>query len=102
MLDPARTRLTPDRSPGFADTLLKCWNKRDRQAYENVGDPSAFMNVHDIDEVFGDYWQWIEDTVTTEETPWLKVVCAMVGAGSDVEGEATDLADGPIADGPIA
>ena len=51
----------------------------------------------DIDEVFDDYWQWIEDTMTTEETPWLKVVCAMVGAGSGVESDAADLADGPIA-----
>ena len=35
----------------------------------------------DIDEVFDDYWEWIEDTMTTEETPWLEVVCAMVGDG---------------------
>ena len=35
----------------------------------------------DIDEVFDDYWKWIEDTMTTEETPWLKVICAMVGDG---------------------
>ena len=34
----------------------------------------------DIDDVFNDYWQWIEDTMTTEETPWLKVICVMVGS----------------------
>ena len=33
----------------------------------------------DIDEVFNDYWEWIEDTMTTEKTPWLKVICAMAG-----------------------
>ena len=33
----------------------------------------------DIKEVFDDYWEWIEDTMTTEKTPWLKVICAMVG-----------------------
>ena len=33
----------------------------------------------DIEEVFNDYWEWIEDTMTTEKTPWLKVICAMVG-----------------------
>ena len=33
----------------------------------------------DIDEVFTDYWEWIEDTMTTEKTPWLKVICAMLG-----------------------
>ena len=33
----------------------------------------------DIKEVFDDYWEWIEDTMTTEKTPWLKVISAMVG-----------------------
>ena len=33
----------------------------------------------DIDEVFNDYLEWIQDTMTTEETPWLKVICVMVG-----------------------
>ena len=35
----------------------------------------------DIDEVFDDYLEWIQDSMTTEETSWLKVVCAMVGDG---------------------
>lgn len=35
----------------------------------------------DIDDVFTGYWEWIEDTMTTEKTPWLKVICAMVGNG---------------------
>ena len=33
----------------------------------------------DIDAVFNDYLEWIQDTMTTEETPWLKVICVMVG-----------------------
>lgn len=35
----------------------------------------------DIDEILDDYLEWIEDTMTTEETPWLKVICAIVGDG---------------------
>ena len=35
----------------------------------------------DINEVFDDYLEWIQDTMTMEETPWLKVICAMVGDG---------------------
>ena len=30
--------------------ILEVLEQKDQQAYENVGDPSAFMNVHDIDE----------------------------------------------------
>ena len=33
----------------------------------------------DINEVFDDHRKWIEDTMTMEETPWLKIICAMVG-----------------------
>ena len=33
----------------------------------------------DIDEVFDDYLEWIQDTMATEEKPWLKIICAMVG-----------------------
>ena len=35
----------------------------------------------EIDELFGDYFGWIEDTMTTEREPWIKVICAMTGAG---------------------
>ena len=28
---------------------------------------------------FDDYWNWIEGTMTTEETPWLKIIRVMVG-----------------------
>ena len=33
----------------------------------------------DIDTVFEEYLQWIEDTMTTEPQPWIKVVCVMTG-----------------------
>ena len=70
---------------------------------EQSSQPAAHMTHRarrardDIEEVFDDYWQWIEDTMTTEETPWLKVICAMVGASSRNDGDAPDLADGRIA-----
>ena len=35
----------------------------------------------DIDEIFDDYLEWIQETMTTEKAPWLKVICAMVGDG---------------------
>ena len=38
----------------------------------------------DIDEVFNDYLEWIQETMTTERTPWLKVICAMVGEGTTI------------------
>ena len=34
--------------------------------------------------------------MSTEREPWLKVACAMVGAGSGVESDATDSADGRV------
>ena len=51
----------------------------------------------DIDQVFNDYLEWIQETMSTEREPWLKVLCAMVGAGTGFSSDATDLADGPIA-----
>ena len=33
----------------------------------------------EIDGIFGDYLQWIEDVMTTEDRPWLSVVCVLVG-----------------------
>ena len=33
----------------------------------------------EIDDVFGDYLQWIEDVMTTEERPWVSVVCVLLG-----------------------
>ena len=38
----------------------------------------------DIDTIFEEYLKWIEDTMTTEPQPYIKVVCVMTGepAGS--------------------
>ena len=33
----------------------------------------------EIDGIFGDYLQWIEDVMTTEERPWVSLVCVLVG-----------------------
>ena len=33
----------------------------------------------DIETIFDEYWQWIEDTMTTERQPWIKLVCVMTG-----------------------
>ena len=33
----------------------------------------------DIDGIFGHYLQWIEEVMTTEERPWVSVVCVLVG-----------------------
>ena len=37
----------------------------------------------DIDAIFDEYYDWIEDTMTTEPQPWIKVVCVMTGAPAD-------------------
>ena len=33
----------------------------------------------DIETIFNEYFEWIEDTMTTERQPWIKVVCVMTG-----------------------
>ena len=42
-----------------------------------------------IEEVFNDYRDWIQETMTTEETPWLKVICALVREGTTVVTDST-------------
>ena len=37
-----------------------------------------------VDEVFNGYLEWIQETMTTERAPWLKVICVMVGEGTTV------------------
>ena len=34
----------------------------------------------DIETIFDEYLEWVEDTMTTEPQPYIKVVCAMTGA----------------------
>ena len=37
----------------------------------------------EIDEIFDDYLEWVQDTMTTEREPWIKVICVMTGAGAE-------------------
>ena len=54
---------------------------------EQSSEPSAHKTHReerarrDIEEVFKDYLEWVQETMSTERTPWLKVICAMVGNG---------------------
>ena len=45
----------------------------------------------DIEEILDDYLEWIQETVTTERTPWLKVICAMVGNATDAVANSATL-----------
>ena len=36
----------------------------------------------EIKQIFDDYLEWVEDTMTLERQPYIKVVCVMVGGGS--------------------
>ena len=36
----------------------------------------------EIEQLFNDYLEWVEDTMTTEKSPWIKVICVMTGAGT--------------------
>ncbi len=35
----------------------------------------------EIEQVFNDYLEWVQETMHTEESPWIKVICVMTGAG---------------------
>ena len=37
----------------------------------------------EIEQTFDDYFKWVDDTMTTEREPWMKVICAMTGAGAE-------------------
>ena len=37
----------------------------------------------DIETIFDEYFEWIEETMTTEPQPWIKVVCVMTGDPGD-------------------
>ena len=48
--------------PGEAERFKE---RRDEQARQEV------ETIHD------EYWEWIQETMTTEPHPWIRVVCAM-------------------------
>lgn len=70
-LDPARTRLTPDRSPGLAGSLLYMESQL--------------------------RWTGIQESMSTEREPWLKVICALAGACGRSERDATNPPNGRMA-----
>ena len=37
----------------------------------------------DIETIFDEYFEWVEETMTTEPQPWIKVVCVMTGDPGD-------------------
>ena len=80
-LDEELNALEKLRARRFAQLELKLEQSAQPAAHKTHREERA---RRDIDEVFNDYWEWIEDTMTTEETPWLKVICAMVGEGTTV------------------
>ena len=49
----------------------------------------AERSRHEVEEIFDEYLEWIQETMTTEPRPWIKVVCAMTG-GEGI-GEGSDL-----------
>ena len=80
-LDEELNALEKLRARRFAQLELKLEQSAQPAAHKTHREERA---RRDIDEVFNDYWEWIEDTMTTEETPWLKVICALVGEGTTV------------------
>ena len=58
-----------------------------RLAHSKLSEPlkqTRFQSgQQDMDTIFTEYLQWIEDVMTTEDTPWVQVVAALVGNGAD-------------------
>ena len=52
---------------------------------EGLGQAEAFQRTraersrHEVEGMFDEYLEWIQETMTTEPRPWIKVVCAMTG-----------------------
>ena len=66
-----------------------------RLAYSNLTEPlkqTRFQSgQQDMDTIFTKYLQWIEDVMTTEDTPWVQVVAALVGNGGGSHDEFSRL-----------
>ena len=54
-------------------------------ALERSDRPEAFKRAReergrrDVEAIFDEYYTWIEDTMTTEPQPWMRVACVMTG-----------------------
>ena len=51
-----------------------------RQA-EKLKERRAAEQRQEVKDIFGDYLDWIQETMTTEEQPWVKVICVLTGDG---------------------
>ena len=41
----------------------------------------AAQQRQQIEEIFGEYLDWVQETMTTEKYPWVKVICVLTGDG---------------------
>ena len=49
-----------------------------RQA-ETLKQRLAAQQRQEIEDIFGEYLDWIQETMTTERQPWIKVICVLTG-----------------------
>ena len=49
-----------------------------RQA-ETLKQRIAAQQRQEIEDIFGEYLDWIQETMTTERQPWIKVICVLTG-----------------------
>ena len=49
-----------------------------RQA-ETLKQRLAAQQRQEIEDIFGEYLDWIQETMTTERRPWIKVICVLTG-----------------------
>ena len=57
-----------------------------RQA-ETLKQRIAAQQRQEIEDIFGEYLDWIQETMTTERQPWIKVICVLTG-GEGANGSA--------------
>ena len=63
--------------------------ERLRQAVAQSAQTELFKRAREekgqreIEQLFDDYLEWVEDTMTTEKSPWIKVICVMAGTGTE-------------------
>ncbi len=68
---------------GLRERQLK--QVRERVAEQGQGEALKRHRIRkrgeEIEEVFGDYLQWVEDSMTLEGKPWIQVLCVLTGEG---------------------
>ena len=77
----ARTSSSAGSTPGSTT----CW-RLSRQA-ETLKQRLAAQQRQEIEDIFGEYLDWIQETMTTERQPWIKVICVLTG-GEDANASA--------------